>query len=615
MTRFARLLLLLSLASNLEAKDADIIIKNARIIDGAGNPWYRGEIAIRDKRIAEIGNLSPGTTAPIVIDAAERYVTPGFIDVHTHCEGDFAKNPEAESFVRMGVTTVVTGNCGSSYADLAKAFTSHTQLGIGINMASLVGQGTVRREVMGNRNRDPVTTEIEAMKEIVAQAMRDGAVGMSTGLIYTPGTYTKTYELVALAGEVAKYGGLYATHMRSEGGEIEKAINEALEIGRTNHMPVEISHFKITSPKRFGLSTMTLQMVEEARKAGQDVTVDQYVYTASSTGINTMLPDWAVEGTTTDVQNRVKDPQQRAKIVESIIKSRRDEGGRPSLAYAFVSNFKADKSINGMNIVEIAKKWRNSDTWEAQAETVADIVTSGGASMVFHSMDEGDVRNIAAYPWTMFASDSGIREMGQGVPHPRGYGNNARVLARYVRDTGLLRLEDAIRKMSSLPAQRFRFFDRGVLRPGAAADLVVFDLAKVQDDSTFEKPHAFSRGFDYVMVNGDLVIDDGKLTGKRPGQILHGPGWTGANTASSTAVDHGAKGVVPSKANERTGTKSGRKRVSTTRGTGDGGRGSGGDRVGADRRDGRQPRRSPDAAKGPYPTWDAPEENRYLRPF
>lgn len=502
----------------------DLIIRNGRVIDGSGSPWFRGDIALTSTTIAAVGVLDPEATAPVVIDAADRYVAPGFIDVHTHCEDDLLTMPLAENFVRMGVTTLVTGNCGSSYTNFRDAYTTHVQQGFGPNFSSLIGHNSVRRRVMGNAGRDPSTTEIQAMRRIVRRAMDNGALGLSTGLIYTPGTYSKTEEIIELAKEASAGNGIYVSHMRSEGAKITDAIEEALRIGREANLPVHISHFKITSPRRFGQSTQTIQMVEDARAAGQDVTVDQYAYTASSTSISTMLPDWAVEGTTTEVRNRLSDPTTRSIVARSIIDERRDSG-RPDLSYARVASFRADPSINGMNLLEVAKKWKNDSSWEAQADVVMDIVTSGGAGMVFHSMDEQDVQNIMKYPNSMVASDSGVRRFGQGVPHPRGYGNNARVLSRYVRGMNLLRLEEAIRKMTSLPARTMRFMDRGLIRAGMAADLVIFDLNRVDELSTFEKPHAYAEGFDYVLVNGDPVIQDGQLTERRPGQILRGKGF------------------------------------------------------------------------------------------
>lgn len=509
--------------SSPAAPNYDTIIRNGKIIDGTGNPWFRGDVAIKDGRIAAIGVLDPGSSATEVIDAAGRFVTPGFIDVHTHCEGDLLKHPEAENFVRMGVTSVIMGNCGDSYLNLAEGFTSHTKTGIGLNVGSLIGHNPIRRKVMGNVDRDPSTTELAAMRDLVEQGMKDGAMGLSTGLIYTPGLYAKTPEIVALAEVAARYNGLYATHQRSEGVNLPQSIDEALTVGLQNHMPVEISHLKISAPVRFGQSKDILAKLEKARADGLDVTWDQYVYAASSTAISIMMPDWANEGTRETVMARLKDPATRKRIAEGMIKERRDDAGRKDLSYAHVSSFRADPTLNGKNILEIAKLWKNDTSWEAQADTVLDIISSGGASMVYYSMDENDVRNFACNPNTMFACDSGVREFGVSVPHPRGYGNNARVLTKYVRDEKLLRLEDAIRKMTSLPANRFRLFDRGTLRPGAAADMLIFDLDRVIEATTFEKPHAYAEGMDYVLVNGKPVIQTGKLTGTKSGVVLKGP--------------------------------------------------------------------------------------------
>lgn len=501
----------------------DTIIRNGRIIDGTGAPWFRGDVAIKDGRIAAVGNLGSDTTATQVIDAGDHYVAPGFIDVHTHCEGDFEKQPLAENFVRMGVTTVVTGNCGSSAVEIGDALTSLSQQPLGVNVATFIGHNSVRRRVMDNANRDPSTTEIAEMRRLVRKAMADGALGLSTGLIYTPGTYSKTEEIIELAKEAAAAHGIYVTHMRSESSAIYKAIEEALRVGREAHLPVHISHFKISSALHHGESTATLAMVAKAREQGEDVTVDQYAYTASSTTINTMVDSSFVEGTSEQIRARMTDPTTRALVIKDIITSYKNSG-RQNLDHARIASFKADPSINGMSIYEIAKLWKHSDTWEAQAEVVADIISSGSAGMVFHSMDELDVQNIMRYPDTMFASDSGVRTLGLGKPHPRGYGNNARVLGLYTRDLKVLRLEDAIRKMTSLPARTMRFMDRGLLRPGMAADVVVFNWAEVSDPATFQQPHAYARGFDYVLVNGKSEISRGQVTEDRGGQIIRRQG-------------------------------------------------------------------------------------------
>lgn len=508
------------------AQDApvyDTIVKNGRIIDGTGAPWFRGDVAVADGKIAAVGVLDKEATASQVIDAKDNYIAPGFIDVHTHSEGDFNDRPEAENFLRMGVTTIVTGNCGGSFVDLEEALGQVSSQGLGANVATLVGHNSVRRRVMGNARRDPSTTETAEMQNLVAKAMKDGAVGLSTGLIYVPGTYSKTDEVIALAKEVAKENGIYVTHMRSEGARVINAIEEALEIGREADLPVHISHFKISSAKLHGHSTETLGLVEAAREAGQDVTVDQYAYAASSTTINTMVGSEFVEGTRAEIVARMTDPTTRSLVLDDIVQSYKDSG-RDNLNHARIASFRADPSINGKSIYELAKLWKNDDSWEAQAEVVVDIITSGGAGMVFHGMDERDVQNIMAYPHTMFASDSGIRRFGQGKPHPRGYGNNARVLGLYTRDLKILRLEDAIRKMTSLPARTMRFNDRGLLRPGMAADVIVFDWAQVDDPSTFEQPHAYAKGFEYVLVNGVLSVEDGRLTEGRGGRVIYGPG-------------------------------------------------------------------------------------------
>ncbi len=519
------LIMAASITDNAIAAPAayDSIIRDARIIDGTGAPWYRGDVAVSRGQIAAMGRLDANATAPLVIDAHDRYVAPGFIDVHTHCEGDFKDQPEAQNFIRMGVTTVVTGNCGGSYVNLHDSFTSLTETKLGVNVASLIGHNSVRRRVMGNASRDPSTTELLEMRQLVSKAMDDGAIGMSTGLIYTPGTYSKTPEIVALATEAAKAGGIYVSHMRNEASKVTEAIDEALTIGVQAKIPVHISHFKISSPKRHGESTITLGMVKAARDAGQDVTVDQYAYTASSTGMSSMMPDYAVAGTRDEIHARLTDPTTRSLIAAEIIESYKSSG-RPNVDHAKVASFSPDPSVNGKSILEIARLWKQDDSWQAQADVILDMMTSGGASMVFHSMDEHDVQNIMSYPDTMIASDSSVRTFGKGVPHPRGYGNNARVLGLYTRDLKVLRLEDAIRKMTSLPARTMRITDRGVLRPGMAADLVVFDLENVRDPATFRQPHAYAEGFDYVFVNGRVIISEGQMTDERGGVVLYGPG-------------------------------------------------------------------------------------------
>lgn len=522
------LLVLLSCASVLAQAQYDVIVAGGRIVDGSGNPWYVADVGIRDGRIAAIGRLctdgASGCPAKRTVDARGLYVAPGFIDVHTHSETGIKRRPEANNFLHDGVTSIVSGNCGNSETDLAAVFTELRQNGIAINYSTLVGHNAVREAVMGREQRDPTADEQARMEALVELAMRDGAVGLSTGLIYIPGTYSKTPEVVGLARAAAKHNGVYASHIRNEGTEVFDAINEAITIGREAGLPVEISHFKVANKKIWGDSDKTIALVEKARMEGLDVTVDQYPYTASSTNLGVLLPSWALANGREEVNKRLADPATRKKIASEMKEQLKKRNGRKNYDYAYVSSCRWDESLNGKSISQINKERGRKGKREAEIETVLEMMEKGGCSMVYHSMSEEDVVRILQFPYSMVASDAGILEFGTGVPHPRGYGTNARVLGRYVREKGVLRLEEAIRKMTSLPAQRFRLTERGLVRPGMWADLVVFDAAKVADAATFEKPHAFSEGFRYVLVNGVVTIEEGKHSGARAGQVLLGPG-------------------------------------------------------------------------------------------
>ncbi|MXV17959.1 N-acyl-D-amino-acid deacylase family protein [Hufsiella ginkgonis] len=514
-------LILLIVPFAASGQRADILVKNGRIADGTGNSWFYGDIAIKKDKIFAIGNLG-GMKAKTVIDAGKKVIAPGFIDVHTHIEGDEKVTPTADNFIYDGVTTVITGNCGGSEVDIRRYFQMLDSIHLSVNTATFIGHNDVRRAVMGTENREPTAPELRKMEALVEKAMRDGAVGLSTGLIYIPGTYAKTGEVVALAKTASRYHGIYTSHIRSESQEVFAAIDEALNIGRQANMPVQISHFKIGKPW-WGRSDSTLGMIIKARNEGFDVTIDQYPYTASSTSLNSIIPSWALENGREEIRKRLNDSQTRqliaAEMLEDMVKRQ-----RPDFSYAVVAYFEADPALNGKNISEINVLQGRKKTIPDEIETILGLVARGGASMVFHSMDEADVQNIMKYPFTMIASDSGIRQFGKGVPHPRGYGSNARVLSKYVREKNTIGLEDAIRRMTSLPAQKFGFTDRGLLRKGMKADLVIFDPAAVNDESTYEKPHAFSKGFQYVLVNGKVTVDNFIHTQVRNGRVLYGPG-------------------------------------------------------------------------------------------
>jgi len=500
------------------AADFDIVIRNGRLIDGAGNPWFRADIGIRAGRIAAIGALS-NHTAGLVIDARGRVVAPGFIDVHTHIEGAVEKVPRGDNYLLDGVTTVVTGNCGGSELPLGPWFEKLEKAGLGLNIASLAGHNSVRRKVMGAANRLATPEEISRMRELVGNAMREGAVGFSTGLIYIPGTYSNTDEVVALAKAASAHGGVYASHMRDEGEKVLDAIEEAVRVGKEAGMRVQLSHFKIDNRRLWGSSDRSLALVEKHRSEGVDVVVDQYPYDRSSTGLGITLPSWALADGSDAVKERLNNPETRLRIAAEM-EAKLRQLGHPDYSYATVATFRPDRSYEGKTISEINALKGRPKTLAAEIETVLDIQLAGGAQMVYHSMSEADLERILRHPATAVASDGGIREFGLGVPHPRSYGTNARVLAEYVRKKRLLTLEDAIRKMTSLPARTFAFQDRGLLRLGFAADVVIFDPERVEDKATFQEPHQYTEGFDLVLVNGVVMVEDGKLTEARGGRIL-----------------------------------------------------------------------------------------------
>jgi N-acyl-D-amino-acid deacylase len=512
-------ILFFTLITNLVlAQDVDLIIKNARILDGTGNSWYKADLAIKGDKIYQI---APKINQPSkkIIDAKNQILAPGFIDVHTHIEGDEEKTPRAESFIYDGVTTVITGNCGSSQTNIKTYLDFIDSVKLSINVGVLIGHNDVRKAVIGKANRDPSSEELEEMKTIVEQAMKDGAIGLSTGLIYIPGTYTKTPEIIELAKISAKYQGIYATHMRSESDKVKEAIKEALTVGKEADLPLQISHFKIGGQQNWGQSDQTLAMLKQARSEGLDVTIDQYPYTASSTSISTLVPDNILADGQDSINARLSDPIIRKKAIEEMLASLKRRKLK-HFDYAVVAYFKPDTSYNGKSIEEINLMRGGKHQTKAEAETILYIVEQGGASAVFHGMGDDDLKNIMKYPFNMPASDAGIREFGAGMPHPRGYGTNARILGKYVREEKVINLEEAVRRMTSLPAQKFQLKDRGLIKEGMIADIVIFNSDTVTDQSTYQKPHAFSTGFDFVIVNGKLTIENGKHTGERNGLAL-----------------------------------------------------------------------------------------------
>lgn len=523
MNRFLAGLLFLGLVTNASAAQFDTIVRHGRVVDGTGNPAFFADVAIKDGRIAQIGKITG--TANKEIDAKGLIVTPGFIDVHTHADEVGDANPKpfeqrAENFLRMGVTTLVVGNCGGSTLNVARFFDAVTTNGISPNVCTLIGHNTVREKAMGGSfDRPPTPEELTRMKGYVEQAMKDGAVGLSTGLIYLPGTFSKPDEVVELAKVIAPYDGIYASHMRHEDTQIFAALEEVFRVAREAKVRAEVSHLKLAGEKAWGQADKVLAHLDAARAEGLDITADQYAYTASSTTMRQLIPDDAFDGGKNNFNSILANPEEKAGLVLRM-KQKLEARGRKDYAYAVIASYRHDPSLNGLNIVEATKKVRGNDSLDDQIEMILEIEKNGSASGVFHGMNEADLQKFMQYPNTMIACDSGLREFGKSVPHPRGYGNNARVLGRYVRELKVLRLEDAIRKMTSLPANTFRLKHRGLLKEGFWADLTVFDPAKVTDPAAFNDPHHYAVGIPYVLVNGIPVIANSEHTGAKPGQGL-----------------------------------------------------------------------------------------------
>ena len=513
------------------AAEFELLVRNARVIDGAGSPWFRADVGIHGDRITAVGSRLDGD-AERIIDADGRFLVPGFIDVHTHVEASSRREglerlPRADNYVLDGVTTIVTGNCGASEIDIPAWRERLT--GLGINVATLVGHNSVRQAVMGRDNRAPSDDEMAQMKAIVAQAMRDGAVGLSTGLLYAPGTYADTDEVVGLARVASAYGGVYASHIREQGERLHESINEAVLVGREADMPVQISHFKVKDPTRWGTIGNALALIDSHRNEGVDVVIDAYPYERASTSLGVTLPRWAVAGTRVDIEARIDDPETRERIA-SEMRAMLAKGGYSDYSFATVAQYKPNPELDGMTITEINESAGRESTVDNEILTIFEMMIEGGkagflngAQMVYHYMSREDVDAIFRYPNTAVASDGNINAFGRGKPHPRSYGTNARVLSDFVRERRILTLEEAIRRMTSLPARTFGFHDRGIVRPGFVADLVIFDLARVRDAATYEDPHQYAEGFDDVIVNGVPVVADGQLTDERPGRFISRP--------------------------------------------------------------------------------------------
>ena len=529
-------------------------MRNGLVLDGLGHEPLRADIGVRDGRIACVG-IMEAAEAQQVIDAAGQIVAPGFIDVHTHIEKNLPNGAApflAPNFARQGVTTIITGNCGRSVPSLAPMFEQLDRNGAQVNVASLIGHNTVRRQVMGAAARAPTPQELAAMEQLIARAMSAGALGLSTGLVYAPGMYARRDELIALTRVAAAQRGLYVTHLRDEGAQGMAAIQEALAIGAAANAPVHISHFKAQGRGQWGTAAARLALVDEARRKQMHVSIDQYPYTASSTGLEVLLPAGGESESSAQLRQSLRNPQMRARLRAAMLAQLQADGW-PDYSFARVAYCPSNLAFNGLSINQIADrrltrpaapphvtsaalKERATRTDEAQtplaseralteaerqADVILDLLAEGGAQMIYFDMDESDVAAIMKHDDTMFGSDSGVRlENAPAIPHPRGLGTFPRVLARYVREQQTLSLPDAVRRMTSLPAQTFGLGQRGQISAGYWADLVIFDAQHVADQATYEQPLAPPRGIAYTIVSGVVVLERGQLTTATPGRAL-----------------------------------------------------------------------------------------------
>ena len=511
-------------ASRAQANEFDLLIKHARIVDGAGGPAYGADVAVRGDIIMRI---APQIDAPAtkVVDARGQVVAPGFIDIHVHARDGIFKEPTAENYVRQGVTTIIEGPDGGSPLPVQPFLDRVGATAITPNFALFVGQNSVRDAVMGTVDRRATSSELDKMRGIVRQAMADGAFGLSTGLFYVPGAFTPTDEIVELAKVAGQMGGLHISHMRNEATQIVNSVRETIEIGERGGLPTQITHHKIIGALNWGKSVDTLRMVDEARARGVDVTIDQYPYTASSTSIHAaLLPTWALEGGRDRLLERLKDASARSRIRAETIRLIKEERGGGNPDNVQVASCEWDPSLAGKRLSDVTIGRKLAPTVENAADTVLWMTEQGECQAIFHAIDEEDLQRILKHSATMIASDGGIHIYGEAHPHPRSYGAFVRVLGRYVRELKVITLEDAVWKMSGYPAKRLGLRDRGIVKEGLKADLVVFDPETVRDAATFTQPHQYAEGVSLVVINGQAAYENGRMTAARPGRILYGPG-------------------------------------------------------------------------------------------
>ncbi len=506
------------------SESLSVILAGGSVFSGNDAEPVVADIGIRGNLVVEIGDLSQ-RQADLRLDVAGLAVVPGFVDIHSHAVRDDPEDgifrwPDAENLIRQGVTTVIGGPDGSSPLPILATLIALEQHPASVNFATFVGHGSVRALVVGEEDRPPTEEELQAMRDEVDKAMREGAFGLSSGLIYPPGRFATTEEVIELAKVAARHGGIYISHMRQEGLDVLKSVAETIRIGEEGGLPTQLTHHKIVGAPMWGKSVDTLAMIDEAILRGVDVSIDQYPYTASSTSLTILFPGWSLDGGRQALLARLSDPAQRQRAKAAIVYNIEVDRGGNDPANVVLANCPHDTTINGLNLAQLLQQQGRIVSKENAADLLMELVEAGNCGAVFHAINEDDVKRIMRHPVTMTASDGGVEGPSARVPHPRNYGTFARLLGYYVREQGVLPFHTAIYKVTRLPADRLGLTDRGRIEVGAIADIAVLDPATVIDKATFDNPHQYAEGAHHVLVSGEAVLLNQEMTGKRPGQVL-----------------------------------------------------------------------------------------------
>ena len=506
------------------AEKLSVILEGGFVYSGADAEAVITDVGVSGDRVTEIGDLA-GREAELRLDVSGLAVVPGFIDIHSHAVRDEPDDgifrwPDAENLIRQGVTTVVGGPDGGSPLPITDTFRAIEASPAAINFATFVGHGSIRALVIGEDDRPPTEDELDRMRSEVDRAMQQGAFGLSSGLIYPPGRFATTEEVIELAKVAASYGGIYISHMRQEGLDLLKSVAETIRIGEEAGLPTQLTHHKVVGAPMWGKSVETLAMVDEALARGVDVSIDQYPYTASSTSLTILFPGWSLDGGREALLARLSDPEQRQRAKDAIVYNIETDRGGNDPANVVLANCPHDKTINGQNLSEVLRQQERTISKENAADLLMELVEAGNCGAVFHAINEEDVKRIMRHPVTMTSSDGGVEGPSDRVPHPRNYGTFSRLLGYYVREQNVLPFHTAIHKISMLPADRIGLADRGRIEVGTVADIAVLDPATVIDKATFEDPHQYSEGAQHVFVAGEAVLLNGEMTGARPGSIL-----------------------------------------------------------------------------------------------